>query len=263
MFSFSEMPCYRSFNATDTQFTLLFALKSFDIWLIQTYEISVLVKKRSSTSHDRETAERLLDTAERLFGELGYDAVGMRALASAAHVNLGAATYHFGSKKELYIETFLRRFRPTNVECIQLLREAEEGEKTLTVEKIVDCMIRPPFMLGLKHPYFHRLMSRSIFTPLPFLNEAIEKESDSSEELFVRALCRVLPDIPEDLIRLRVMLGKGALLTHNFEMRRGLPDCNPRLDEKVLSEIIRFVSAGLQSGMASSLPFPKLSEIQK
>lgn len=231
--------------------------------MIQTYEISVLSDVSSSTSHDRETAERLLDTAERLFGELGYDAVGMRALASTAKVNLGAATYHFGSKKELYIETFLRRFRPTNAERLRLLQEAQENGKIPSVEKIVDCMIRPPFMLGLKYPYFHRLMSRTIFTPPPFLHEALDQECDSGEELFVKALCRVLPDIPEDLIRLRMMLGRGSLLTHHFEMRKGLPDHNPELDEKVLTEIIRFVSAGLQSGMATSLPFPKLFEIQK
>jgi len=35
----------------------------------------------------------------------------MRALADHAHVNLAATTYHFGSKKTLYVETFLRRFR--------------------------------------------------------------------------------------------------------------------------------------------------------
>jgi AcrR family transcriptional regulator len=54
---------------------------------------------------------RLLDSAERLFGEHGYNGVGMRALAERAQVNLAATTYHFGSKKALYVETFLRRFR--------------------------------------------------------------------------------------------------------------------------------------------------------
>jgi AcrR family transcriptional regulator len=58
-------------------------------------------KHRSAT-----TATRLLDAAERLFGEHGYNGVGLRALAGAAHVNLAATTYHFGSKKALYVETF-------------------------------------------------------------------------------------------------------------------------------------------------------------
>ena len=72
-----------------------------------------------------ETIERLLDAAEQLFGDFGYDGVGMRALTDKAKVNLGAATYHFGSKKALYIETFMRRFRPLNAERLQLLRDAQ------------------------------------------------------------------------------------------------------------------------------------------
>ena len=48
-------------------------------------------KKHQSTV----TAQKLLDTAERLFGEHGYSGVGMRALAQAAKVNLAATTYHF------------------------------------------------------------------------------------------------------------------------------------------------------------------------
>src|ERR1039457_3856450 len=112
------------------------------------YYSIVNTKFISKPAAERETTERLLDTAERLFGEHGYDGVGMRLLADEANVNLGAATYHFGSKEALYIETFMRRFRPTNAERLQLLREAEaEAEgRPLAVERIVDCMIRPPFL---------------------------------------------------------------------------------------------------------------------
>jgi AcrR family transcriptional regulator len=55
----------------------------------------------------------LLDTAERLFDEHGYDA-GMRALAEEAKVNLGTAIYHYSSEEALCIKTFMRRFRPAN-----------------------------------------------------------------------------------------------------------------------------------------------------
>src|SRR6202034_2919125 len=63
-------------------------------------------KKHRLTS----TATRLLDAAERLFGEHGYTGVGMRALADAARANLAAPPYLSGSKNGLYVETFLPRF---------------------------------------------------------------------------------------------------------------------------------------------------------
>ena len=48
--------------------------------------------------------ERLLHAARELFTRRGFDAVSVRDLTARARVNLGAVTYHFGSKQELYRE---------------------------------------------------------------------------------------------------------------------------------------------------------------
>ncbi len=198
---------------------------------------------------ERETTERLLDTAERLFGVHGYDGVGMRMLAEEAKVNLGATTYHFGSKEALYIETFMRRFRPANVERLRLLREAEAEAKgkPLTVERIVDCMIRPPFLQGLAHPNSHALLARNLLMPPPFLHAAIHRELKPNVEAFITALRCSLPYVPEDMIRFRVMFSMGSLLM--FTAQRGAmgPAHNPKFDESILKELVRFISAGLQS----------------
>ena len=46
--------------------------------------------------------ERLLAVARDLFAKNGYDAVSVRDITSRAHANLGAITYHFGSKEALF-----------------------------------------------------------------------------------------------------------------------------------------------------------------
>ncbi len=48
------------------------------------------------------TRDRILDAARTLFTERGYDAVSVRDIVAKARVNLGAVTYHFGSKEALY-----------------------------------------------------------------------------------------------------------------------------------------------------------------
>jgi AcrR family transcriptional regulator len=213
---------------------------------------------------ERETAERLLDAAERLFGVHGYDGVGMRTLAEEAGVNLGAATYHFGSKEALYVETFMRRFRPTNAERLRLLQKAEARSdgKPLPVERIVECMIRPPFESGLEHPAFQLFLARNLFMPPPFLHAAIHKELEPGMRVFIAALRRALPDQPEDLLHMRTMFAMGGLLM--FSMRAGeIPGMrNPQLHEVVMREMVAFMTAGLQSAPAVSakdrprLPFP-------
>ena len=46
-----------------------------------------------------ETKERILDVAETLFMEHGYEATSLRAITAAADVNLAAVNHHFGSKE--------------------------------------------------------------------------------------------------------------------------------------------------------------------
>ena len=50
----------------------------------------------------QETAERLVAAGRRLFARRGYRGASVRAITHAAGANLGAVTYHFGSKRGLY-----------------------------------------------------------------------------------------------------------------------------------------------------------------
>ena len=205
-------------------------------------------------SDEPDTAKRLLDTAERLFGERGYDGVGLRELAEAAKVNLGAATYHYGSKEALYLEAFLRRFRPVNAERLRLLREAEANAKgrPLAVEKIVDCMVRPPFLQGMEHPEFHALLARNLIIPPDFAGPALYREVEPNIEVFAAALRRSIPHLSEDLVRLRELFSMGALLLFSVRVGRTRPRRNPRQEEGIIKELVRFITAGLRSKPAVS-----------
>ncbi len=48
------------------------------------------------------THDRILAAARELFTSRGYDSVSVRDIVAKARVNLGAVTYHFGSKEALY-----------------------------------------------------------------------------------------------------------------------------------------------------------------
>jgi AcrR family transcriptional regulator len=51
------------------------------------------------------TATALVQAARRIFARRGYDGTSVRAITAEAGANLGAITYHFGSKRELYDRT--------------------------------------------------------------------------------------------------------------------------------------------------------------
>ncbi len=52
------------------------------------------------------TRERLLETAEMLFIEHGYDDVSVERIVAAAHVTKGAFYHHFGDKLGIFREVF-------------------------------------------------------------------------------------------------------------------------------------------------------------
>ena len=56
------------------------------------------------------TKQRLLAAAGTLFAGRGFAATTMREIAERAGVNLAAANYHFGSKKDLYVAVLRDQF---------------------------------------------------------------------------------------------------------------------------------------------------------
>lgn len=205
--------------------------------------------RRNKQSDASTTAERLLNTAERLFAEHGYDGVGMRALADEAGVNLGATTYHYGSKQKLYIETVMRRFRPIGEERIKLLRQAEKEAKgkPVPVETIIDCMLRPPFMTVLAHPYFPALLARNLFMPPPFMQEFLAKELPPFNEPFVAALARTLPNLSLEVLQIRDVFAGGVLLMVSRQLSKMPMRNSPAFCEFVLKEMVTFIAAGFRT----------------
>src|SRR2546428_8080139 len=62
-----------------------------------------------------ETRTRILDAAEELFMQHGFEGASMRMLTAKAGVNLAAVNYHFGSKHALIQAVFRRRLDPMNL----------------------------------------------------------------------------------------------------------------------------------------------------
>src|SRR6187431_1863068 len=97
-----------------------------------------------------ETKTRLLDAAESLFMEHGFEATSLRAITAAAGVNLASVNYHFGSKEELFQAVLTRRLDPMNQERLDLLTrlEHEAGSAPLRCDRILSAMFVPALRLA-------------------------------------------------------------------------------------------------------------------
>src|SRR5688572_31140602 len=89
------------------------------------------------------TRTRILDAAEELFMQHGFEGTSMRQLTSRAGVNLAAVNYHFGSKDALIEAVFRRRLDPMNTARIAELdkAEADAGGRPLPAETIIRAFV--------------------------------------------------------------------------------------------------------------------------
>ncbi|MEQ1854827.1 MAG: TetR/AcrR family transcriptional regulator [Longimicrobiales bacterium] len=69
-------------------------------------------RQRSKADLGEATRADLIAAGRRLFGQRGYDGASIRAITNQAGVNLGAVTYHFGSKRALYAAVLEQGLRP-------------------------------------------------------------------------------------------------------------------------------------------------------
>jgi len=89
-----------------------------------------------------DTRLALMRAAEQLFAQQGVDRVSLREIAIAAgQRNVSAATYHFGSKREL-IETILER-HSVPVQDSWVPAFAADPEHRLSLHELLELLVRP------------------------------------------------------------------------------------------------------------------------
>jgi AcrR family transcriptional regulator len=203
------------------------------------------------------TRDRLLDTAERLFAEHGYQATTMRTVTADAGANIAAVNYHFGSKQAL-LEAVVHRALGPVVEERRRRLDALELEGEPTVEEIVDAIISP-LVERLAEPdasLVIRLLGRLFVDPDPEMRALVKAEVSEAERRQLGMLERVLPELPrEELwLRMRSMFAVvGAHLTGAFESPAA---CLPEAGgcEELRARLVTVLAAGLRAPATALAP---------
>src|ERR1700751_4545248 len=214
------------------------------------------------------TQRRILDAAEALFMEHGFEATSLRQITAAAAGNLAAVHYHFGSKEELFEAVLRRRLDPMNQERLALLTrfEHESAPKPLSCEKILAAMIIPALRLardperGGKN--FLRLLGRAYADPAPFIRRFLSEQYALMIARFKAAFRRALPQLPKKELSWRLHFIMGALSytlagTDTLKLIAELSPGEADNDELLLRRLAPFLIAGLRA------PLPEVSELSE
>src|SRR6478752_205915 len=172
-----------------------------------------IVDTRSSGA----TKDRILDAAEALFMEHGFEATSMRALTAGAGVNLAAVNYHFGTKEVLFQAVLVRRLDPMNQQRVELLTRLEQKARPrpLACDRIMLALFIPALKLA-RDPArggkdFLRLLGRAYADPAPFIRQFLSEQYAPMIARFKAAFGRALPHLPRRELSWRLHFLMGAL----------------------------------------------------
>ena len=212
---------------------------------------SITVKK------SEETKRRIMDAAQKLFAERGFEVVALRDITAEAGANVAAVNYHFRSKDGLIEAVLMRHMMPVMTERMRLLDLAEEefSGGVIPVKRVLDAFVRP-FLTGMQgsaeeRKLFSKFMGRCMSDRGSNLPDAALKVLAEMMQRFTVVLARALPKLGgEELIwRLHFSFGVMAhTLTHGDRLlefsqgRSGEPDF-----ETTLQRMIDYCEGGFKA----------------
>ena len=209
-----------------------------------------------------DTKSRILDAAEELFMEHGFEATSLRLITTAANVNLAAVNYHFGSKEELFQAVLTRRLDPMNQDRMQLLTAYELANNggALTCEKIISAMFIPALKLARDHQQggknFLRLLGRAYADPAPFIRQFLSSQYVEMIVRFRAAFARALPHLEREEVswRLHFVMGALSYTLAGTDALKMIAQFHPEEidnDELLLKRLAPFLAAGLRAPVQS------------
>jgi len=153
-----------------------------------------IVPARVTPTEPDETRQRIMDAAEPIFAEIGYEATTVRMICERAGVkNIGAVNYYFRGKENLYTEVVKNALSC----CSDGLpfpewRSGTSGEQKLRdfIHVLMSRFVRAPRLSAMQ------LVMREFASPSMATREAVMAHIHPMAQLLHAILSELIPDVP-------------------------------------------------------------------
>jgi AcrR family transcriptional regulator len=204
-------------------------------------------------AEDRDTRERILEVAERLFAQHGYAGVSLRSIMAAAEANTAAVHYYFRSKEGLLRAIFEMRIGPMSAERHALFDAVEQkvDGQVPDLHGVLDAFYRPAIRRSRspEGEAFNKVSALCSVDPNPAVRQVVFDVYDDVARRFVSLLRRACPHLNDESFYWRLNCLYGSMMyvrAHNGRVAYLVGNDRPESDaQTVLDELIAFTEAGL------------------
>lgn len=197
---------------------------------------------------------RLLDAAEVLFCEKGYDGTSVRDLTAKANCNVAAVNYYFGGKDKLYIEMFRRQMQfivENQVERMNQLAASPNPTLEQLIREIVYYPLRSAYEKQQRGQVM-RLMVREVLNSSLAGEKLIDDFRTQIMDKVVAVLMRLIPGLNKKQAQL-IFASVESLHLHPFLfMEHYLTMIEGLTFDELIDHIVRFGAAAIR-GMVNDV----------
>jgi AcrR family transcriptional regulator len=200
------------------------------------------------------TKNKILDAAETLFADKGFNGTSLREITSLAEVNLAAVNYHFGSKKELIKAVMSRYMNELSPRLEKALLAICQSDEQPNLIEVFSAFVEPLLALndfqenGTSN--FLQLLGRGYTDSQGFLRWFLTTSYPNVIDNFVNAVHKAYPELSaEDMFwRLHFTMGTIVFTMSSSDALMDIAknDFNNEVDiAGVIKQVIPYVAAGV------------------
>ncbi|QKU85654.1 TetR/AcrR family transcriptional regulator [Vibrio cholerae] len=199
------------------------------------------------------TKEKILDVAEGLFAEYGFNDTSLRTITSKAGVNLASVNYHFGDKKTLVravLNRYLEAFMPEMKQSLERLNERDDYD----MAEVFEALRAPLRSLSELRPngtsHFMLLIGRGYTDVQGHLRWFITNRYNDVLTLFTDSVLKANPNLTRETLfwRLHFTLGTCVFTMASSQALAEIAenDFGSKVDPKsVVDQLIPYLAAGV------------------
>ncbi|ENM3745860.1 TetR family transcriptional regulator [Vibrio cholerae] len=199
------------------------------------------------------TKEKILDVAEGLFAEYGFNDTSLRTITSKAGVNLASVNYHFGDKKTLVravLNRYLEAFMPEMKQSLERLNERDDYD----MAEVFEALRAPLRLLSELRPNgtsrFMLLIGRGYTDVQGHLRWFITNRYNDVLTLFTDSVLKANPNLTRETLfwRLHFTLGTCVFTMASSQALAEIAenDFGSKVDPKsVVDQLIPYLAAGV------------------
>ena len=210
---------------------------------------------KSNHGSNKPVQDRLLDAAEELFCEHGYEGTSVREIAAVAGCNVASVNYYFGGKDRLYTEVWRRQLlqiRDARLQSVEKVMSESGGKPSLEVllRSFANAFLGP-FVDESRSRRLMKLMAREMVDQRVHANLFVEEVVKPTMGAMRGALLKACPGLEESKIPLLIVFLAGQLL-HVVHIKAMFDQTEiaemPAFDRtEAVDHIVKFSAAGIRA----------------